>query len=191
MCFWSWFLDRLLKLVQSHKVLLSKNLEEVNPRRFHIFKYYWTMSIERWCFAAQILKIRQWISQRLCWFNFILGFNSTLLSGLDMVFSKNGFEKNLKKISINIESLQQDIYWGTSRCYELSFRQRDIQCATCEKRTNLSLPASFQKIMLAFIREPDVFNKTIIPVARCTSLARHFLNERYWQYCTVLCNNLT
>ena len=36
MCFWSWFLDRLLKLVQSHNVLLSKNLEEVNPRRLNI-----------------------------------------------------------------------------------------------------------------------------------------------------------
>ena len=116
------------------------------------------------------------------WLNFIFGFNSTFLSGLDMVFTKNGFEKIFKKISINIESLQQDIYWGTSRCYELSFRQllcvafahgtlRDIQCATCEKRTNSSLPASFQKIMLAFIREPVVFSKTIIPVARCTLLS--------------------
>ena len=43
---------------------------------------------------------------------------------------------------------------------------RDIQCATCEKRTNLSLPASFQKIMLAFIRDPVVY-------------------ERYWQYCAI------
>ena len=62
-------------------------------------------------------------------------------------------------------------------CYELSFKQllcvafahgtlRDIQCATCEKRTNLSLPASFQKIMLAFIRDPVVY-------------------ERYWQYCAI------
>ena len=25
------------------------------------------------------------------WFNIILGFNSTFLSGLDMVFTKNGF----------------------------------------------------------------------------------------------------
>ena len=46
------------------------------------------------------------------WFNFILGFNSTFLSGLDMIFTKNGFEKKIKKISINIESLQQDIYWS-------------------------------------------------------------------------------
>ena len=83
-------------------------------------------------------------------------------------------------------------------CYELSFKQllcvafahgtlRDIQCATCEKRTNLSLPASFQKIMLAFIRDPVVFNKTIIPVARCTLLGSA-LPQR--ALLAILCNNL-
>ena len=83
-------------------------------------------------------------------------------------------------------------------CYELSFKQllcvafahgtlRDVQCATCEKRTNLSLPASFQKIMLAFIRDPVVFNKTIIPVARCTLLGSA-LPQR--ALLAILCNNL-
>ena len=114
------------------------------------------------------------------WFNFIFGFNSTFLSGLDMVFTKNGFEKNFKKFQSTLKAYNK-IYIGV-RCYELSFRQllcvafahgtlRDIQCATCEKRTNSSLPTSFQKIMLAFIREPVVFSKTIISVARCTLLS--------------------
>ena len=71
-------------------------------------------------------------------------------------------------------------------CYELSFKQllcvafahgtlRDIQCA------------SFQKIMLAFIRDPVVFNKTIIPVARCTLLGSA-LPQR--ALLAILCNNL-
>ena len=67
---------------------------------------------------------------------------------------------------------------------------RDIQCATCEKRTNLSLPASFQKIMLAFIREPAVFNKTIIPVARCTLLGSALPQRALLAILSVLCNNL-
>ena len=47
----------------------------------------------------------------LCWFNFILGFNSTFLSGLDMVFAKNGFEKILKKFQSTLKAYNK-IYIG-------------------------------------------------------------------------------
>ena len=59
--------------------------------------------------------------------------------------------------------------------------------ATCEKRSPFFLPASFQKIRLAFIREPVVFNKTIIPVAR-RALVGSALPQRALQ--GILRNNL-
>jgi len=49
---------------------------------------------------TSLLKLRC-ISNEL-WFDFILGFN--FLSGLDMVFSENGFEKYLKKIQSTLKA---------------------------------------------------------------------------------------